>query len=230
MVLGTYHMDNPGQDLHNVRAADVLTPARQVEPAAVAKSLAAFKPTVVAVERVAAAPAYVDDPYAQFDGTQLASDRDERVQIGYRLAREAGLARVYGIDEQPAGSEPDYFPFERVQASVHARGGDAALGTLMARTGEMVAAFGQRQASATAAELLREANDPQGLASASLYYSLVALDAGEEQPAAELLGCWCRCRWSGLPHLPALALANPTATANPTTGTCTQLFAVSAYL
>lgn len=190
MVLGTYHMDNPGQDLHNVQAADVLTPARQAELAAVAKSLAAFKPTVLAVERVTAAPGYVDGKYAAFDGSQLGLDRDERVQVGYRFAREAGLGTVHGIDEQPSAGEPDYFPFERVQASVHARGEDAALGALMERTGQMVAAFGQRQASATIAELLRDANDPRTLANSSMYYEMLLLDEGEDQPGAELLGYW----------------------------------------
>jgi hypothetical protein len=190
MVLGTYHMDNPGQDLHNVQAADVLTPARQAELAAVVKSLAAFRPTVLAVERVTAAPGYVDGKYAAFDGSQLARDRDERVQVGYRLAREAGLGTVHGIDEQPSAGEPDYFPFERVQASVHARGEDAALGAIMERTGRMVAAFGQRQASATIAELLRDANDPRMLANPSMYYEMLLLDAGEDQPGAELLGYW----------------------------------------
>lgn len=190
MVLGTYHMDNPGQDLHNVQAADVLTPRRQAELAAVVKSLAAFKPTVLAIERVTAAPGYVDGRFAAFDGSQLALDRDERVQVGYRLAREAGLGTVHGIDEQPSAGEPDYFPFDRVHASVHARGEDRALGALMESAGQMVAAFGQRQAEATIAELLRDANDPRTLANSSMYYQLLLLDTGEDQPGAELLGYW----------------------------------------
>lgn len=190
MVLGTYHMDNPGQDLHNVQAADVLTASRQAELAAVARALATFKPTVVAIERVTPAPEYVDARYAGFDGSQLATVRDERVQVGYRLAREAGLSRVHGIDEQPSAGEPDYFPFDRVQARVHARGDDAALGALMARAGEMVTAFEQGQARASIGELLRGANSPRLLADASMYYALLKLDAGEDQPGAELLGYW----------------------------------------
>ena len=40
MILGTYHMSNPGRDLHNMRADDVLAPKRQSELEAVASGLA----------------------------------------------------------------------------------------------------------------------------------------------------------------------------------------------
>ena len=190
MVLGTWHMDNPGQDLHNVAADDVLTGRRQDELARAMGALAAFKPTVVAVERVTAPPAYEDPRYQGFTVAQLGTVRDERVQVGYRLAQLAGLRKVYGIDEQPANGEPDYFPFEKVQASVSARGQEAALGELMAYAGRMVQGFEQRQASRTITELLLDANDPRSLADPSMYYEMLALDEGEDQPASELLGYW----------------------------------------
>jgi hypothetical protein len=190
MVLGTYHMDNPGQDLVNVRAADVLTPQRQAELIAVAETLARFKPTVVAIERITTAPAYVDERYAKFSDADLAKQRDERVQIGYRVARRAGLTTVHGVDEQPSTGEPDYFPFDKVQASAQARGQEAALGSLLEQAGRVVAEFGGRQESSTIAELLRAANDERGLADPSLYYALLGLDSGEVQPGAELLGYW----------------------------------------
>lgn len=190
MVLGTWHMDDPGQDLQNLQSADVLTPQRQSELAAAVRALAAFKPTVVAVERVTAAPSFEDALYRKFTEAQLGTDRDERVQVGYRLAQVAGLDVVHGIDEQPTNGEPDYFPFERVQAMAHAHGQDAALGELLAAAGRMVERFGERQAHATVTELLLDANDPRSLADPGLYYELLALDAGEDQPASELLGYW----------------------------------------
>jgi hypothetical protein len=190
MVLGAYHMDNPGQDLVNVRAADVLTPQRQAELAEVAEALARFKPTVVVVERVTGAPGYVDENYTRFKEADLSAQRDERVQIGYRIARAVGLSTVHGIDEQPSAGEPDYFPFDKVQASAHARGQDAALAALLQQAGNMVARFGESQEQSSVAKLLRVANDEHGLADPSLYYSLLNLDAGEDQPGAELLGYW----------------------------------------
>lgn len=190
MVLGTYHMDNPQADLVNVRADDVLAPQRQAELATVAEALAKFKPTVVAVERATAAPGYVDEHYARFSDHDLTAQRDERVQLGYRVARVAGLRTVHGIDEQSSPGEPEYFPFDKVQASARARGQDAALAAWLEQAGRTVAKFGDSQDQSTVAELLRAANDEHGLADASLYYALLGMDAGEDQPGAELLGYW----------------------------------------
>lgn len=52
MMLGTYHFGNPGQDLHDMKADNVLTPKKQAELADVAARLARFKPTKIAVEAV----------------------------------------------------------------------------------------------------------------------------------------------------------------------------------
>ena len=43
MVLGTYHLANPGQDLHNVEVDDVTTTDRQRQLEALADALAAFE-------------------------------------------------------------------------------------------------------------------------------------------------------------------------------------------
>ena len=56
MVLGTYHFGNPGQDLHDMKADNVLTPKKQAELADVAARLVRFKPTKIAVEPLPNAP------------------------------------------------------------------------------------------------------------------------------------------------------------------------------
>jgi hypothetical protein len=56
MVLGTYHFDNPGQDLHNMKVDSVLTTAKQAELADVASRLAKFNPTKIAVEALSDQP------------------------------------------------------------------------------------------------------------------------------------------------------------------------------
>lgn len=50
MVLGTYHMDNPGLDYANPTVDDVLAPRRQAEIEAVVRALAEFRPTRIAIE------------------------------------------------------------------------------------------------------------------------------------------------------------------------------------
>ena len=107
LLVGTYHFSNPGKDLNNVKAVDILAAARQQELAKVVASLARFAPTQVAVEWPAQ---LVNERYAQFRAGQLPQSRNEVVQLGFRLARERGLANVQGLDVDGD------FPFEAVDA------------------------------------------------------------------------------------------------------------------
>src|SRR5205085_1303104 len=50
MVLGTYHMANPGQDTVNMKADSVSTPRRQKELVELLDRLAKFRPTKVGIE------------------------------------------------------------------------------------------------------------------------------------------------------------------------------------
>src|SRR5213075_448366 len=100
MVLGTYHFDNPGQDLHNMKVDSVLTPAKQAELADVASRLAKFKPTKIAVEALSDRPDFVSNKFDAFTPDKLTKDPDERTQIAFRLAHQLNHKSVYGIDEQ----------------------------------------------------------------------------------------------------------------------------------
>ncbi len=102
MVVGTFHFDNPGQDLNNVAVDPVTTPAKQAELAAVAEGLRRFHPTAIALERDATdTTTLLDQMFPAFTPAALATDPDERIQIGYRLANLEKIDRVYAIDEQP---------------------------------------------------------------------------------------------------------------------------------
>lgn len=98
MVLGTYHMDNPGQDFANATADDVLAPYRQAEIAAVARALAEFRPTRIALEAEPRHDSLFNARYAQYRAGTHALGRDEREQLGYRLAAMLGHDRVYPVD------------------------------------------------------------------------------------------------------------------------------------
>ena len=71
MVLGTYHFDNPGQDLHNMKVDSVLTPAKQAELADVASRLAKFNPTKIAVEALSDRPDFVSNKFDGFTPDKL---------------------------------------------------------------------------------------------------------------------------------------------------------------
>lgn len=186
LVLGAYHFDNPGRDVNNLDAEDVRAPARQAELEVLAEEIAAFRPTAIAIERVAPPP-YIDNGYASFTPEALAEDRDERVQLAYRIAHNTGINRVYAIDEQPADDEPDYFPFDTVQAFVEEAGQQDRLREF-ADLSEQLLAFAEAQKTATIPELLLMVNSPEF--GESFYWDIIRLGEGENQPGAELAAYW----------------------------------------
>ena len=129
MLLGTYHMDDPGLDEVNVEADDVLAPKRQAELKDLTDRLAEWNPDRIALERSFDSADAVNTFYRAYLSGERAYDREEEfesphdrrnesntecrsetVQVGFRLADRLGHDRVAAIDEYPA--EPDADPFE----------------------------------------------------------------------------------------------------------------------
>jgi hypothetical protein len=191
MVVGTYHFANPGLDLNNAKADDVLKPVRQRELNALARALAEFKPTRIMVERVAKTPDLVDRNYTTFSIADLAKDRDERVQIGYRLAKLVGHSQVYAIDEQPAAGEPDYFPFDEVAKTAGDLGQKTLLDGLMAKGAAATRQIEELQAKRTIAGVLADRNDAHTTAGEqAMYYEILAIGDTDRQPGADLNAMW----------------------------------------
>lgn len=192
MILGTYHMANPGADLHNARIESVTTPEKQAQLEAVAQGLARFRPTAVAVERVAPDQSTLLDPrYPAFTPADLLTNANERVQIAYRLAHHQGLTRVYAIDEQDRDGQPSYFPFEDVQTWVEVNGASEHLAAMHGEIAAMIADLERRQATETIGQLLAGMNTPeQVMADQAFYAGLMTFGAGDDQPGAVLNSRW----------------------------------------
>jgi hypothetical protein len=192
MILGSYHMDNPGNDVHNARIDPVTTPEKQAELQAVSRALARFNPTALGIERIAEDRAtLLDQAYPNYTPADLLTDADERVQIGYRLAHDLGLQRVYAIDEQDRDGQPSYFPFDQVIAWVQANGRDDDFARLNSQMAEVSAEMERRQRSGTVAELLAWMNTPEHVAfGQGVYAGLMAFGGGETYPGPYLNGRW----------------------------------------
>lgn len=191
MVLGMYHFANPGLDAVNIEVDDVLAPKRQAEIAVLVDTLAEWKPHRIAVENMAEAPALVMSNYDQTEAL-LGTKRNESIQVGYRLARQLGHDAVYGYDEQPGEGEPDYFPMGKVQAFAQENGGMDLLGSLFTEVQAMAAEEQAKLPKQTIAESLIMHNDPArvGRMHDRLYYSLLKIGDGDQQPGAELNAYW----------------------------------------
>ncbi len=191
MVIGTYHFDNPGRDLNNPKADDVLKPERQKELQALASALAAFRPTKIMVERVAKSADLVDPRYGDFTPADLAKNRDERVQVAYRLANRLGHQSVYAIDEQPSDGEPDYFPFGKLMAWAQANGAEPRIQALMGEGAAIAKWIEQLQKEGTVGHAMREINRPARTAKDQAFYSeLLKFGDTEQQPGADLNAMW----------------------------------------
>lgn len=191
MVLGTYHFANPGLDVVNAKSDDPTTPQRQRELAALAEALARFRPTRVMVEAETAGPHFDVAPYRRFTPELLRSERNETVQIGYRVAHRMGLASVQGIDETGGPGEPDYFPFDKVQAWAAKNGKAGELDALFGQVAAEAKRFEAAQASESIPQLLMRHNAPGALFSGNeLYLGLLRFGDSTDQPGPELNAYW----------------------------------------
>jgi hypothetical protein len=190
MVLGTYHFDNPGQDLHNMKVDSVLTPAKQSELADVASRLAKFNPTKIAVEALSDRADLVSNKFDGFTLEKLSKDPDERTQIAFRLAHQLGQKSIYGIDEQ--SNTIDYFPFDKVDTYAKAHQQSAALGRMQEKVAEIIKQMEAAQKTKPVWLMLADVNDPARILSdhQNFYYALLSLGNEKEQPGADLNAAW----------------------------------------
>jgi len=121
MLLGTFHFQDRGLDQYKPQFGfDVFSERRQREIAEVVASLAAYAPTKIAVERRAEEQQELDTSYEAYLRGTFALPADEVYQIGFRLARRLGHARVYGVNAWGRYCEP---PID-IEAHVRAHGLD----------------------------------------------------------------------------------------------------------
>lgn len=186
LVLGTYHMNNPGRDIFNTKADDVLAPKRQAEMAQLIAVLKTFRPTKIAVERTAGDERIHKDYAAYVAGTRELT-RNEIEQIGFRLAKELGHERVFPVD---ADGE---FPFPRLVKYMKATGRSEELDALLAEIGEMVKAQDAYLASHTILEtLLSLSSDAAVARDLGFYYRQAALGEPWDWAGADLVADWFR--------------------------------------
>lgn len=186
LLLGSYHMSNPGADLFNVEADDVFAPARQAEIEDVVVRLAAFRPTRVAIE---ADWGDSTDParYRAYRSGSHELSRSESQQIGFRLARRMDLPKVDAIDMTGE------FPFGPVQELAQSDStlmpylaGGAAVGQAA------VEEIGRWLAEGTIGQTLHRMNTPEAIHRSHEVYLEFLLPVVDERtaPGADLVAGW----------------------------------------
>jgi hypothetical protein len=184
MIVGVFHMSNPGRDLHNLEVDDVLAPKRQDEIQTITESLAQFRPTKIAVEWP---EEMVRERYAKYLSGTLPPSRSEVVQLGFRLAKERGGIPVYGIDV------PGDMPFQQLIEYAKRNAFSDLLARIDASAQKSVTEEQHLLKTAGIAAALRFLNSPAQLRlGQSWYRDYLAIGSGEEQPGVELMAAWYR--------------------------------------
>lgn len=187
MLLGSYHMGNPGQDMFNLEADDVLSPKRQAEIEAVVQKLATFKPTRIAVEAPFGDSA-TQARYRQYLTGQYELGRGEEEQIGFRLAKLLGHQQIYPIDSK---GKFDADALQTVVAANPAKHGPR-MAEIQQLGGKAMQQMGQWLREGTIGDMLYEMNRPEFLDLNYDLYLRIFLPTveGDNYAGADLVGDW----------------------------------------
>jgi hypothetical protein len=186
LVLGVYHMANPGHDIFNMKADDVLSAKRQQEIAELSTALKKFKPTKIAVENDSQSK--LNERYAKYLAGQYVLTSNEIDQIGLRLAKELGHSTIYAVD-----ADGD-FPYPRIVNFAKATGQSAKLDDVMTGGwGAMVKAQGEYLASHTVLQTLLFMNaDARVAQDVGYYFQLARYGEPGDYAGPDLLAEWYR--------------------------------------
>lgn len=186
LVLGVYHMANPGRDVFNTKADDVLAPKRQAEMAELIATLKRFHPTKIAVESDFSENE-VSKRYADYLAGTHELTRNEIQQIGFRLAREVGHKNVHAVDVSG-----DY-PFLRLMKYAKATGRSGELEALLGEVGQRVKEQDAYLASHTILETLLFMNaDDRVARDIAFYYRAAEFGEPWDWAGADLVSDWFR--------------------------------------
>lgn len=188
LLLGTFHMDNPGRDLINLVADDVLSAPRQAELEELCANLARFRPTKVCVEYPAGEQAKLDAAFARHLETDPEPNRNEIFQVGFRLAAMCGLDRVHAID--------DPTPMEWAELQDHLAKNpedDALFKEQVGRSQVEVQRMSEELVTTPLRTFLLRMNGTEELRKGAAWYvDLVATGGIGEHGGADMLASWYR--------------------------------------
>lgn len=97
LILGTFHMHNPGLDTFNIEADDVLKPKRQQEISELLEKIARFNPTKILIESAYRDTRWTNN-YKKYLAGEYELGRNEIEQLGFRLAKRFNHSSLYPID------------------------------------------------------------------------------------------------------------------------------------
>lgn len=187
MVLGTWHFNNPNQDMYNVKSDDVTTERRQKEIKDVAEKLAKFKPTKIAIEAVrqGRSDTIMQERYQSYLKGNYTLKKGEYEQIGLRLAKQLGHPQIHCIDYKLG------LPFESMMEFAQKNGQMDILQPIFKEIETFMGEFQSHLEERTIGESLKVMNEPALIEGAHRFYvTMTRVGKGKDYPGAKVLTKW----------------------------------------
>lgn len=102
LTLATFHFAFPNRDIQKYKIddqIDVLKPEHQREIEAITDMISKFKPTIIAIEANPSQQHRIDSIYIDYLNGKYQLGRQESEQIGFRLAKQYNLKKLYCVDD-----------------------------------------------------------------------------------------------------------------------------------
>ena len=100
LLMGTFHFNNPGLDVIKTKQINVMDEVSQDYLKKLSQHISTFKPTAVMLEFDPTDHAEMNAEYQQYLAGDFTLPVNEMYQIGFRVAKLAGLKQVHSFDER----------------------------------------------------------------------------------------------------------------------------------
>lgn len=185
MLIGTFHFSNPGQDTVKVKDVNIFDEESQLYLQAFSQRLAAYKPTRVLLEYNPENEELMNQRYRDYLDGKYELGTNEIYQLGFRIAKAAGLKRVQSFDHRELNwqAEP-MMAYAKKHNSPEMVVFDEKIADLTKGEDKARASMGLR-------ELLIRSNDPeQDRLNMDLYLATNSIGAGDGYSGADATASW----------------------------------------
>ena len=187
IILGTYHMANPGLDVNNLESDDVLAPKRQKEILEIISQLTEFNPTKVAIESKYQSKydTLNNANYGKYLKGDFELTSNETHQIAFRLAKEAGHSQLYALDAKGK------FDFDAMTGYAQSNGQMGFLQEMQAWMGEFMEEEQEFMDKNSVKDILLRMNEDERLkAGHSMYIKMLEVGKNTDYPGSDIVTDW----------------------------------------
>lgn len=187
MILGTYHMANPGLDVVKTAIRDTMGSDRQREIEDLVRRLQRFRPTKIVVEVPVESQEALNRRYQAHRDGSINLSASETEQVGFRLAKALGHPRLYAADYRNS------FDFGALMSMAQKQGMKEWLEQTQSAIARIGDASQRIDARYTVGEILGIMNQERAVQwSHSMYVEMIPVHDGKAFPGVNLVSEWYR--------------------------------------